>query len=279
MIKNIFRKSTFLFEKKALDCMPVNVRIIAHCVAFNQEHFIEAWVRNAVTYADEILVLYSKQPWNYNKEAKDIIKTDNTGYILDRLKDEFKQLLVVEGKWDNETVQRNDAIKIARKREGDILLIVDADEFYEASQVREAYKWMLENPAQVWCMHHIQLIKRVDWSIITPKGHPLFEFAIDLHRVSKFKEKRFPKANERISIPEDICKCWHFSYLMSELKLKEKLASFGHAQEIRPDWLTEVWPNIKPGVKDFHPVHPSAWKEIKTVIVPKSITSLLPWIA
>ncbi|MCJ7813316.1 glycosyltransferase [bacterium] len=240
----------------------VRPKTITHCVAFNQEHFIEAWVRNAATYSDEMIVLFSKYPWNYNKNAKRMITADKTGEILTRLKEEFPQLTVIESKWANETDQRNDAIKIARKQGGELLLIVDTDEYFEVDEILAAYNWMQEHPAHVWYMHHVQLIKKINWSVVTPEGNPRFEFAIDLRQVKSFKDKRIPKAEKKMTIPENICKCWHFSYLMPEKKIQEKLLSFGHAQEIRSNWLTEVWPQIGLHTIDIHPVTPTGLKEI-----------------
>lgn len=137
---------------------------------------------------------------------------------------------------------------------------------------------MLNNPSELWLLHHIQLIKQIGWSIVTSGGNPKFQFAIDITKVKTFFDKRTPDTKISETIPENICKCWHFSYLMPDIKVKEKLASFGHAQEIHPDWLTEVWPNIKPDIKDFHPVLPEGWKGIKEVEVPSNIVNLIPWL-
>jgi len=275
------KSHALLAEKWGYDLARFNAvcpKTIAHCCAFNQEHFMEAWVRNAATYADELVVLYSKVPWEYSKRAKYLLKPDATGEILNRLKAEFPKLIVVEGRWANETKQRNEALKIAKKRGGGYLLIVDVDEFFETEEVLSALDWMVEHPSQVWFMPHIQLIKQIDWSVVTPEGNACFQFAIDLDGVKAFQNKRAPKAGIKETIPEEVCKCWHFSYLMPEEKLREKLASFGHTSQIRGNWLTEVWPNIKPGSQDFHPVWPPGWKGIRKVNVPESVVRLVPWV-
>lgn len=278
---DIGKSHALLAEKWGYDLTRFNAvraKTIAHCCAFNQEHFIEAWVRNAATYADELIVLYSKVPWEYNRRAKYIIKPDGTGEILNRLKVDFPKLIVVEGKWPDQTRQRNEALRIAKRRGGGYLLIVDVDEFFESEKALAALDWMVKRPSQVWFMHHIQLIKQIDWGVVTREGDPCFQFAIDLDAVRVFQNKRRPKAKTKETIPEDVCKCFHFSYLMPKEKLREKLASFGATNEIRANWLTEVWPNIKPGIQNFHPVDPSGWKRIRKVSVPEKIINLIPWL-
>jgi GT2 family glycosyltransferase len=256
----------------------IRPKTAVHCCAYNQEHFIEAWVRNAAAYADEIVVMHSKQPWNYNKNARQTLKPDATGEILSRLKEEFSKLIVIEGDWDNETAQRTEAVKLAAKRGAGWLLIVDSDEFFQTGPIMDALDWMAKNPADKWSMCHVQLIKQKNWAVVTSEGTPQFQFAINLATVKAFKDKRTPAGEVSRTIPAEICKCWHFSYLMPEKNLREKLASFGHAHEIAPTWQEDVWPNIKPGVKNFHPVNPAGWKEIIEVKVPQEILNSLSWI-
>jgi len=220
------------------------------------------------------LVMYAKVPWTYNKEARRLMKPDRTKEILTRLQAEFRKLIVIEGDWDSDTLNRNDALKAAKKRGAGWLLIVDTDEFYYPDDVFRAYEWMMRNPSEVWQMHHIQLIKNIHWSILTPEGTPVFQFAIDLSKVRKFKRIRIPEAKTSINIPEDVCMCWHFSYLMPFEKLKQKLTTWAHAMEINQRWITDVWPNIKPGSRDFHPRDPEAWREIRVINPPETITNM-----
>lgn len=251
----------------------IQPKTIIESIVFNQEHFIEAWVRNANKYVDEIIVLYSQKPWNYNKKARDTIKTDKTGEILENLKFEFPKLTVKEGIWDDETSERNEGINIAKALDGQWLLIVDTDEFYDEHQIFDAFDWMVHNPAKLWFMQHTQLIKDKRWAIITPNGNPIFEFAIDLNHINAFTCQRTINSDNNLVIPENFCKCWHFSYLMPQHKIEEKLASFGHSHQISKDWLHDVWPNIKPGIRNFHPVNPNGWSGIDIVDIPEKIST------
>jgi len=108
----------------------VQPKTIAFCIAYNQEHFIEAWVRNAAQYADELLVMFAPVAWTYNTAARRTIQPDKTLEILEELSKEFPKLTVVTGDWKDETQNRNDAVNIARKLGAGWLLIVDTDEFY-----------------------------------------------------------------------------------------------------------------------------------------------------
>jgi len=246
----------------------IRPKTVVHCCAFNQEHFIKAWVKNAALYSDEIIIMYSKSPWNYNQSARERYKYDSTGDKVKELLATYSNLVVIEGEWDNETDQRNDALKYAKYIEAIWMLIVDTDEFYEEDKIYNSFNWMLKNSSEIWSMPHIQLIKKPNWSIVTPNGYPIFEFAIDLKKVNKFVNKRRPEASIIKIIPSEISTCFHLSYLMPYKKLEEKLGTFGHTNEIRNNWLKDIWPQIKVGIKNFHPVYPKEWKEIREIEFP-----------
>ena len=247
---------------------------IAFAVVYNQEHFIRQWVENATRYADIAMVMFSEQPWTYNPEARKTARPDRTGAILKGLVQKYRNLMVIPGNWNNETDERNSAIIAARKLGGRYLLIVDSDEFFVVQEVERAKQYIQEHASDGWSCAHIQFIKQPGWAIQTRDGLPRFEFAIDLKRVKKFRGKRIPQAKKILPIPEEICKCFHYSYCMPYEKLVEKLNTFGHAREIKEDWLTRVWPEIKPGAVNFHPVDPQGWKGIEEVEIPDEIKQL-----
>jgi hypothetical protein len=247
---------------------------IACAVAFNQEHFIRAWVANAVSYADVVLVMYSPRPWTYNPAARRRFKPDRTGTILAELERQYPKLTVIRGDWEDETSERTEALRIARCLGGRYLLIVDCDEFYAQADVERAKRYIEDHPAGVWLMPHIQLIKCDHWGIRTAEGLPRFQFVVDVDRVRRFRDKRTPESDEVAAIPEDMCTCYHYSYCLPYAKLVEKLGTFGHAREIRKHWLRRVWPTIRPGATDFHPVCPAGWKAVFEVQTPPEIADL-----
>ncbi|MDP8224449.1 MAG: hypothetical protein P9L99_13900 [Candidatus Lernaella stagnicola] len=246
---------------------------IVHAVVFNQEHFLRPWVRNAVRYADAVVVMFSDKPWGYNPRARDLFPPDATGEMLTRLEKEYDTLHVVRGEWDNETDERNEAVELARKLGGRYLLVVDTDEFFRAADIQRAKQWLRDHPAPTYHMPHIQLIKKAHWAIETSEGLPRFQFAIDLQHDVRFADKRNFTTPEGHDVPRELCCCYHFSYLLPEDKLREKLGSFGHSQEIRPDWLEKVWPAIGPGSRNFHPVWPEAWKRLFEIELPGEIVA------
>ena len=247
---------------------------IAHSPVYNQEHFISQWVQNASAYADVVLALFSELPWTYNPKARKNFKPDSTGKILSELKNRYPKLMVIKDVWEDETAERNRAILEARNLGGRYLLIVDADEFFLADDIKKAMAFIEQNPADCWEIPHIQLIKQDNWRVETEDDPQYVEFAIDLERVKKFKAKRKPEAKKIVRIPPEVCKCYHYSYLMPYEKLVEKLNSFGHAHQIRRNWFKKVWPKIKPGASSFHPVYPDAWKGVIEVDTPKEIKDL-----
>ncbi|HEX4978765.1 MAG TPA: hypothetical protein VFV35_01755 [Acidimicrobiales bacterium] len=80
-------------------------------------------------------------------------------------------------------------------------------------------------------------------------------------------------------VPADVAVFHHGSYVGDRARIERKLASFGHAAEVRPRWLTEVWDQWTPDTRDFHPVWPSLFPasvHVATSDLPSPIRSR-PW--
>lgn len=247
---------------------------IAYAVVYNQEHFIRQWVQNVTRFADVALVMFSEKPWTYNPKARKKFKPDSTGKILAELERQYDNLKVIKGEWELDEDERNDALIAAREMGGRYLLIIDCDEFYTLHEMNNAKQFIEENPAEYWWVSHVEFIKQDNWAIVTKEGLPQFEFAVDLQKVSRFKRARIPDATIARTIPEELCKGYHYSYCMPYEKLDQKMRSWSHAHQVNKKWLKKVWPKIKPGITSFHPVNPDAWEGVVEVDTPQEIKDL-----
>jgi len=251
--------------------------IVVGAMAFNQEHIITPWVKNASKYADNVLVTWSDKPWTaYNPKAAFQVKLDKTNCLLQGLLKENPKLTLRFGEWETQEDQRNDMVKIAERNKGDFFLIVDVDEFYFPEQIKEAVEWVKkQKKIGCWFISHYQFIKKKNWIIEAVDGLPKFQAMFELGKGLHFEQKRAIKPIAGY-IPEEIVKCYHVSYYQPRKKLVEKLTCFGAAAKIRSGWLEKVWDNLSEDSKDFHPVNPKDWKRIKIFHgpIPDELTEL-----
>ena len=82
-------------------------------------------------------------------------------------------------------------------------------------------------------------------------------------------------------VPADVAVFHHGSYVGPRFRIEAKLASFGHAHEVAPDWIDRVWQEFSPSMHDFNPAYPSVYaacEEVGPADLPEAITGF-PWSA
>lgn len=245
-------------------------KTIVECQIFNQDHLLEAWLKNVNEFVDEIIILYSKEPWGHNPSAIDMFKPDSSGEILEKYKKIYSKLTVIEGDWKDETYERNLGLYKAIEMGGKYLVIIDADEFYEKDEIFKAFDYMVDNPTEIYVMNTIQMVKKINWAAFPEEGYPLCNFAIDLTSPVRFLATRIV-GGESILIPFEVCKCYHLSYLLPKEKLEQKLLTSYHYIEFLSGWYENVWPYINLNSKNFHPTHPNSWSYMMDIKLPYSI--------
>lgn len=241
------------------------------CQIYNQDHLLEAWLKNVHQYVDEIVILYAEEPWNHNPNAKsNALPVDTSIEILKEYSSKYPNLSIIHGDWKDETFERNYGLEFAKSKGAKWLLIIDCDELYDKNEIFNAYKFMLDNPKEIWVMNSVQLVKEKGLAALPKEGYPLCNFAIDLDSDVKFLATRIV-AGESILIPYDTCKCWHFSYLLPKVKLEQKLNTSFHFSEFNNNWYRDIWPNINISSVDCHPTHPDAWHTMYNIEIPDNI--------
>ncbi|MGL5152260.1 MAG: hypothetical protein ACRC7N_17020 [Clostridium sp.] len=253
------------------DYNQIQPKTIVECQIFNQEHLLEAWLINASAYADEIIVLYTKEPWGHNPLANGKFEVDGSYEILMRYKEILgDQLYVIEGDWKDETYERNLGLYYAKMFGGKWLLIVDCDEFYLKEDMINCFDYMLDNPSDVWVMNCIQLVKKRNLAAFPEEGYPLANFCIDIESGQYFLATRVLHGQNQL-IPYEVCKCYHFSYALPKDRLDQKMMTSFHVIEFIPGWYENIWPTINDNSVNCHPTHPKAWSYMRRVDIPEII--------
>ena len=217
-------------------------------VAMNEQDIIGAHIKNWQGLVDKHLILVSKTSWEGSET-----QTDRTVEIARGMGCE-----VIEDTWKNEAEQRTFGLRVLE--DYDFVLIVDPDEFYtKADQkklidrlqkpidylnrdTRKQPVFVTKNMVTYW--------KTLDYVFDPPDSHkPII--AVDPKR-AYFIDKRevanigidSPSINNRQVVDITI---HHLSWVKTDAKVKEKINSYSHKNDIQDTWFNEVWSKWTPG--------------------------------
>lgn len=224
------------------------VCIIAH----RESEFIAACLKNWEGIVDKRLVLISSRAWNGDSN-----RDDGTIGIANQLADE-----VVVGEWKTEAEQRSWGL--ARLYDYDYVLIVDADEFYTKEDQKKIIEALdrpiyLEYTPDFNNLRHVPAFKcdRITtyWKtheyIFDPPDKHKPIIAVDSKQLYCYEHRQFKYPYSEYALcdyaPKIDVTCHHFAYAKSDEKIKEKIQSFSHADNIHKDWYEEIWSKWTPG--------------------------------
>lgn len=257
----------FIFKHPAPSpiILDVKPKFATHVLLFGQDKWIMRNIENAYPHVERIYVAYSKQPWAYNPNAKNLYKNS---FDLDMIrKSEFiDKITIIEDVWNTEEEQRNACAEQATKDGMDFLIIHDADEFYFDDDFKMIIQHIIDNPnfdyykigwKCFWKTFGNILLGENGESIV---GYP--EFCINLKKKVRFASKRRPTSSEFYTIPPVVGVCYHGSYVLSNEELLQKINTWGHTNDFNKEhWYNEIWVKWTPEMRNLHLVNPSAWSQ------------------
>jgi hypothetical protein len=237
---------------------PLKPRIASLTLAYNQGDYIEYCLKGLARSVGALLVMFSERPWTtYNPSArKEFHQVDNTRQILTRLQSELPHLRVIAGEWDCEEDMRNRGLAVARELGFELLLIVDADEFYHEDDLARIQELLVDTPESDgwWCRMRVPF-KYCDY-VIVEEDHYL-PVVVRTREGVKFVNRRLPDGR-RIKLPADLV-CYNMGFVLPDDRMYEKMRTYGHAHEVVEGWFEEKWLPWTPDAKDLHPREPRRW--------------------
>lgn len=230
-----------------------NKRKYAVCmIAHKEKDIIEQAINQWAGFVDKVLVLVSNKSWNGNS-----IGDDDTIAIANRCADE-----VVVGEWKTEAEQRSWGL--ARLYDYDYVIMVDPDEFFTEVDKQKIIS-ELNKPAHLEYTPDFQNLSKVPafkyksiityWKtldyILDPPDEYKNTIVIDPKQLYCYEHRQFkPGYSEYATTPYVGCidvTCHHLSWVKTDEKVKEKIASFSHADSVYKDWYEDIWLGWKPG--------------------------------
>jgi glycosyltransferase involved in cell wall biosynthesis len=209
-------------------------------VAYNEEQFIGACIKQFQHTGLEHLVLLSLNPWNGAS-----FKPDRTNDIASKLGAE-----VVVGDWDTEAHQRNYGLNYFKEKDYDWVLIVDADELYSPEDIAKL-SYSLEQDVEAIVANDMVVYWKDINHVVTPKQE-------DRPIIAIRPDQKFIVARQSFSnIGETEARLHHLSYVRDDEGMLKKIKSFSHAVDFNTDeWYEQVWLDWAEGDCDLHPVNP-----------------------
>jgi len=211
-------------------------------IVYNESEYIGACIRNWCGLVDKHLVLVSNKPWNGRP-----VPNDGTADIARKMGAE-----VIVGEWETEAQQRNEGLAILY--DYDYVLIVDADELYTKDTQYKLIK-MMDNPIDIsWRSDRQRPALRISSMTTYWKTHEYVFDPPDRHKPIIAVDPKQLFCHEHRQFGTDYAPlvpgtCHHFSWAKTDEKVKEKIQSFSHAEDIFKNWYEDVWKSWTPGCR------------------------------
>ena len=239
------------------------MRISLQVLAYNVSRTINVMLKNAAPHVDRIYMAYPERAWAYNKKYRESKNPTQLDEIDTNLPCELK---IVKGEWQRDEETRNALLNEARKDHFDWMIIQDADEFYTEISWERLVKRLKSTAATNADFIEVPYLTFWKSPSFVLEGHEeglkngTTVFAInskkkDLH----FSYSRTTTGSRKIYIDEP---CYHYSYVLDDNELKEKLASWTHSGDLisKTLWYNLKWKRWNPGTKMLHPGSPWLWR-------------------
>jgi hypothetical protein len=285
------------------------LRVHALYVALNEHEFFEASVRSIYDHVDRITVITTyDRDWHGRSRQPDQLVPS----ILARTDDPDRKIDLIVSSETSEARSRNRAMDYANpsrasrkvKRQHlldadspavDYFLIVDADEIYEGAALERLYAHVAQHRLPLYKVGLVRYFKRwthridgYEWSTAMIRSDLRFDKL--RNRTPNLAQRAFGKApkvsddlKSRVRRYEEVdpkvAVFHHGSYVGPRSRIVDKLAAFGHAHELQPNWLENVYDRWTPASRNFHPVVPEWFpsaQEIAVADLPPEIAKH-PW--
>jgi len=227
----------------------------AYCV-YHDDIWLSTSVESIYAEVEKIFFFVSFYPWHGEKSDN-----SSTLELIQSLPDPEHKINLIRGEWRDQVTQRNAAMSMFAAHAIEYMMVVDADEVYESSQLHKAIELIADHPEiDAWHLSWITYWKSLNYCIDPMEDYnpPIF---LKVGRV-KFNEFRNVVSEKEALIPSSVCVIHHLSYARSDELVKRKISSISAAPLIHKDWFEKVWKkwDSNQNLRDLHPVRPAQFK-------------------
>ncbi len=217
-------------------------------IHYGREYLKESLL-SVVNYVDEMVVAYTKHP-SHGQRVKEVCPdTEEEIFLICKEVLGDKLIWRRSESYVNESHHRD--VRYAHAQGYDLILTIDADEVFKEDEIPWALQYAFENHQRYYGI----------------KGYINFWRSFNHCCLDGFRPIRIENLNNQNQLQNLECPLtiYHFSTAQSEPILRYKMKAFGHASEIRKNWIDEIYYAWAPenDIQDIHPVAFGLWNSIK----------------
>jgi glycosyltransferase involved in cell wall biosynthesis/tetratricopeptide (TPR) repeat protein len=175
---------------------------------------------------------------------------------------------VVLGEWPNEELHRQTALKTLHDRGHSFVLTPDGDEIIEPELLKTLLQVAQDNLADRVMCNFDTYWKSAQYVIRPREGiRPLM--LVNLCRAHHVFCRDYEGGRPLVLGPE-FGVVHHLSYGGPDERIRRKLATWGHKNEVVDGWYTRVWKSWDENhlMSDLHPTHPPAYGWAERIVAP-----------
>lgn len=183
-------------------------------------------------------------------------------------------LEVVLGDWADEQCHRQDALKHLKELGFKFTLVPDGDEIYEPSLI-EALRGIAKADLADQVHVHMDTYWKSPEYVIRPRERITPVALVNLDRAKHVYIRHYEGGRQLVLGPE-YGVMHHLSYAGPDERIQRKLATWGHKDEVVPNWFEQVYKgwDADPLMRNLHPTHPAAYGFIERIEVPNVLTQV-----
>ena len=224
-----------------------------------------AWLRESLEgvydVVDAVYCFVSERP--FHGDAGD---NQATYDLLRAFPDPERKLYIASDSTTVEIEKRTAMLRRVEQDGYDYALVVDGDELYDPEALRRMLAYAERYPGvQAWRCAMWTYWKDSLHRIDPPE--PLRPIVlVKLNEGLVYHYVRDVNATVQNLIPPAICMLHHLSYAGDDARIRQKITSWSHADELVDGWWKRVWKgwDANSSMEDVHPTHPAFYKRVIT---------------
>ena len=207
------------------------------------KEYLDAAIRAIDPLMDEIYIFYSAKP-SQGQRPTGLICPDTKNELYGIAKFASSKINWLEGSWTFENQHRAEIMKYAGK--DDTVLAVDADEVWDTEVLEK-------------CLRQAEGLPHREFQI---RGYVNFWRSFNYACYDGFLPHRIFRPGNPEGVTQLSGKIYHFGCAQREELMRYKYQVFGHAGEIKKNWLEETYLKWEPGQGNLHCVAENLWNAV-----------------
>lgn len=221
-------------------------------IGFMTIHYGKEYLKESLLsikdHCEKVVIAYSYKPSHGYSTSE--VCPDSEDEIFNICNDTLGDKLIWDS-YDNYGAENQHRRQIHNYSSGyDLVLTIDADEVFEAKELQSALEYAYNNPQRYYGIKgYVNFWRSFNW------------VCYDGFRPIRIENLNNHNQEQNLECPLTI---YHFSTAQSEPVMRYKYKIFGHASEIKTNWLDNIHYGWTPenNFGDLHPVSIGLWNAV-----------------